>query len=198
MLFSSKTSQEFEHIIDEGEYDADTIIDDIQDKNDSNIIDALAISDEIPSKFFGELLMQIFKHHNYDITHKNCDIPHQCMLCYQSQVIWECQVCGTFNKKEIGQLQCNKKSCLHQRKVKFDSTLLVFGYVRKIEMKCQLFITIPNIYHWIIKYMCHSAKLFGFGDHNKNAHTVTENGTVFRGNIPNLMELAEIIWFMRT
>ena len=42
-LFSSKLSLEFDHVVDEGEYDGEAIIDDIEDEDDSNIVDELQV-----------------------------------------------------------------------------------------------------------------------------------------------------------
>lgn len=64
-LFSAELSKEFDTLIYEGQYDKDTIVDDIEDENDSNIIDGLQIKDEAQLKLFCNVIIQIFKYHDH-------------------------------------------------------------------------------------------------------------------------------------
>ena len=67
-LFSSRLAFEFEYVIDEGQYDQGTLIDDIEDEDDSNIIDGLITYDENQINILRQLIIQIFKYHKHDIS----------------------------------------------------------------------------------------------------------------------------------
>ena len=76
-IFSSRLALEFMYVIEEGEYDENTLIDDIQDENDSNIIDGLININTKQLEIFPQLIIEIFKHHNHDISSlKFCISPH--------------------------------------------------------------------------------------------------------------------------
>ena len=64
-LFSRNFSIEFDNLINDGEYDGEAIIDDIEDEDDSNIIDGMQIADPNQSKLFCKTMIDIFKHHKH-------------------------------------------------------------------------------------------------------------------------------------
>ena len=82
-LFSPLLALEFEHVIDEGEYDEETLVDDIEDEDDSNIVDGLHFINESQLKLFQTLIIQIFKHHNHDLTTFKLHILLTTILCVQ-------------------------------------------------------------------------------------------------------------------
>eukprot|EP01084_Bolivina_argentea_P192702 330753_1 len=66
-LFSQQLSDEFENVVDFGEFDGDAIIEDIQDVDDSNIIEGICITDPSKQQLFCNLMIHIFQDHNYNI-----------------------------------------------------------------------------------------------------------------------------------
>eukprot|EP01084_Bolivina_argentea_P035797 66305_1 len=67
-LFSLELSDKFENFVNEGEFYGEEIIDDIKDEDDSNIIEGLEINNSKQLKLFSDLIIQIFKDHNYNIN----------------------------------------------------------------------------------------------------------------------------------
>lgn len=83
-LFTSipNLGQQFLEVIEEDEYtDGESVIDDIEDGEDSNIADSLKINDQTQLNLFCKVILQIFQDHNYDVSSFKQDNLNKLLLC---------------------------------------------------------------------------------------------------------------------
>ena len=115
---------------------------------------------------------------NCGLTNSSSQI--QCIACFQANPLtsWSCK-CEIIHKKEIFECtQCNELKVL-----RFDSILLISGYIREIEEEFELFTNIPTELGKIINDL-YPVLIFKFGDHNKKIFKLNEDASILEGNDP--------------